>query len=232
MKVERNWFHYRYLLQLLIVALVLPQQATYAVVGPIEPGQSLWCITQRIGNTTDTILDLMGNLLDCACSGSASTAACAAVPITQVAGNITLSTAGNYCLVSDFVGTIVIAGNDITLDLNNRKVMGTISITNLRNVNLFNGFIIPPATAANLDPAAVSVSSVSNLIINNCVIDCSISGPSVNIGINGRVGITFASSSGVQLLGVISLVVLAAMVFQLLVMGAALFLEIIVIPYL
>ncbi len=124
--------------------------------------------------------------------------ACAPGPILQTAGTITLSISGNYCLASDFVGTFSIIGNDITFDLNNRKLTGTISATNVSNINLLNGFIMPLATVTNSDPAAVKLIGINNITINKCVIDCSLYGATV--AINGRDGIDLTSCNDVRIL--------------------------------
>ena len=176
----------------IILLLFFVASHLHALVGPVLPGQSLWCITQRIGESTDTILDLVSSLLDCPCS-SALASACADTAITVTSGPLTLTTAGNYCLATDFTGNIVINGLDITLDLNNRTVNGLISVTG-DYLTIHNGSIIAPApTGADMNPG-INVNSTNGFVtISNCVINCSAVGASS--GISGRDGIDITGTS-------------------------------------
>ncbi len=161
-----------------------------ALVAPIIPGQNLWCINQRIGETTDTILDIVSSILDCTCGSSS--AACSVTAITT--GNITLSLAGNYCLANDITGNITITANDVTLDLNNRTVNGLVNGFNVDHVNLKNGFITtPPSTATDIAAGILINTQNGYVSITNCVVDCS-AGASGS-GIPGRDGIDIAGSS-------------------------------------
>lgn len=154
-----------------------------AQVSPIIPGQSLWGITQRIGQTTDTILDVVYSLLDCPCNNG-TTSPCSPIAITETATDITLTTPGNYCLANDLVGNITISGNDITLDINNRSVTGVIAVTG-EQINLLNGFINPPAPTNNGDSPALTISSPGSVTVDNCVFDCNFNPPAGD-AINGR----------------------------------------------
>ena len=78
----------------------------------------------------------------------------------------TITVPGCYCLVADIVGTVTIAADNVTLDLNDHIISGTDTITveNQRNIIIRNGIL------KALDDSAV-VSNCSNVTIQN--ITCS-----------------------------------------------------------
>lgn len=155
-------------------------------VGDVVPGTSLWCIEKRIANTTDIIESQLDILL----SDTFVLSPCQATPVTAaniVAGVITLTASGNYCLAQDVTADIVINGDCISFDLNNRCVTGTITISS-DDVELFSGNVKPasPTTApAAATPALTIASSAARVTVSTLVIENADSG---GTGINGRNG--------------------------------------------
>lgn len=147
-------------------------QFAQALVGPVLPGQNLWCISRDINLTTQTILDQLTTFTP-TCAGS-----CNIIPLSQsnvVGGNLVITASGHYCLQEDITlttssGTIFLNDDTIYLDLNNRCVNGSVVINGNFNT-VTNGVILAPKPSAIATPnqAAVSINA------NNCEIsDCSI----------------------------------------------------------
>lgn len=178
-----------------VIASTVLSFFSQAQVGPITVGQNLWCITQRIGQTTDTILDRVNTLIDCSCNSAGQT--CESIVITSTNQDVLLNVPGNYCLKNDLVGNITIAANDVTLDVNNRSVTGIISITG-RQINVLNGFINAPATQSNSDPACITINSLGPINITNCVFDCTFNGAPGD-AINGRTALLVTAADVLQL---------------------------------
>ncbi len=107
-----------------------------AVVGSIVSGQSLWWITQRIGQTADIIESKIDALTGC-------------TPISLGVDDITTDTifitsSGSYCLSENVLVSsgIAIQASCVFLDLNNRRVDGFISVeNNVSDVTVTRGFV-------------------------------------------------------------------------------------------
>lgn len=172
---------------IMAVLFTLTSYLSNCQVQPIVPGQSLWCITQRIGETTDTILEKVMSLLDCPCTGTTNVIVelpCQPTAISQTSGAIVLSVAGNYCLANDFTGTISILGNCISLDLNNRCLNGTLAIQG-NDIKAFNGFILPEPSITSTPSAGLSIVSSTNVEVTNCILQCGTSSVVSGTGRNG-----------------------------------------------
>src|SRR3989338_8465126 len=108
--------------------------SVHAEVGPVIPGQSLWCINKSIAGTVDIIeskVCQMDSQLDVIESKIDALDGCGPRVLTAAdisAGTITLGTPGNYCLSTDLTADIDITANCVTLDLNHRCLTGVISI--------------------------------------------------------------------------------------------------------
>lgn len=67
---------------------------------------------------------------------------CAPTPISKAT---TIETSGAYCLTQDIVGTIVIAADNVTFDLNSHVIDGNqavaLSATGVNNITIKNGAI-------------------------------------------------------------------------------------------
>ncbi|TET34674.1 hypothetical protein E3J61_02515 [Candidatus Dependentiae bacterium] len=151
------------------------------------------------------------------------------IPITSSfisAGTITLSTAGHYTLAEDLTANIDITASRITVDLNSRSLTGVITIdgggSDIANLELYNGFLLPPAPATAPSAGITVDSGVSKLSIFNIILFCTdtsasavagrsgmeIAGDEVNItnchittGAAGNAGnvVGFAGGDGVEL---------------------------------
>ncbi len=162
----------------------------HSFVGPVIPGQPLWGITKRIGETVDVIeskvcaletdLSITGEILCSKLEDIESTVdaitACGPTVLSSsdvVAGTITLSTPGNYCLSEDVTANVTISANCVTLDLNHRCLTGVISTTGgSDDVEIKNGNITPPAPTSAPAAAITIPSSNDRVRISNVVIFC------------------------------------------------------------
>lgn len=151
--------------------LGIPQFAQ-ALVGPVMPGQNLWCISRDINLTAQTILDQLSTFTQ-TCAGS-----CNIIPLSQsnvVAGNLVITASGHYCLQEDITlatpsDAIFLNDSTIYLDLNNRCVNGSIVINgNFDTVT--NGVILAPVPSAISAPnqAAVTINA-DNCEVSECII--------------------------------------------------------------
>ena len=109
------------------------------------------------------------------------------------AGAIALSTSGNYCLAEDITADITISASNITLDLNQRELTGTIATSGfIDNVIIRNGFVDAPAPTATpstaINVGSFSFKGLSFPLIENITISCADSDV-----IQGRNGITVGS---------------------------------------
>lgn len=138
-----------------------------AYVGPVVPGQAIWCIDQRIASTLDIIsseLDLgissINNFeilfsseiaviinnavetssdLDATISLLEQLEGCISIPITTPT---TITTQGIYCLNNNITGPIVVQANDVLVNLNNYVVTGNMSIAaSQARVTIENGVV-------------------------------------------------------------------------------------------
>ncbi len=131
--------------------------STHSFVGTVIPGQPLWGITKRIGETVDVIeskvceidtdLSLTSEILCSKLEDIESTVdaimACAPTVLSSsdvVVGVITLNASGNYCLSEDVTANITISADFVTLDLNHRCLTGGISISS-DDVDIKNGTV-------------------------------------------------------------------------------------------
>lgn len=185
----------------------------FATVGPIIPGQPLWCVTQRIGVTVDIIeskvcaldveVSLLGETLiselDVIESKLDSFVGCASIPITSadiVGGVITLDTSGSYCLAEDVTATFTITANCVSLDLNNRCVTGTMFIDS-DDVEVFNGNITPAAPTSAPAAGLTVAASSDRATVSDVTITCA---DTTADGIDGRTGMELHGND-TQILG-------------------------------
>jgi len=102
-------------------------------------------------------------------------------------GTITISSAGNYRLEEDVTANVSIASSSVTLDLNNRSVFGTLSISSNKDyVKLRNGNFFPPAPS--ISATALNIPwTTERILLENLVIVCA---DSTGTAVPGRKGIT------------------------------------------
>jgi WD40 repeat protein len=139
----------------------------YAYVGPVNPGQAIWCIDQKIASTMDIIsseldrgLSSINNLetilsseiatidpnvieassdLDAAISLLELISPCAPLIITTPT---TLTQQGLYCVQNFINGAITVSANDVVLNLNNQKISQGVAVTSGSNrIIIKNGLI-------------------------------------------------------------------------------------------
>lgn len=107
-----------------------------AVVGQIVSGQSLWWISQRIGQTADIIESKIDALTGCTPTS---------LGVDDISANkIAITSPGAYCLSEDVLVSsgITIRASCVFLDLNNRRVDGFISVENsVSGVTVTRGFV-------------------------------------------------------------------------------------------
>ncbi len=119
-----------------------------AIVGPVLPGQSLWCINKRIASEVDNIESKLDNL-------------CHA---TMITGPGTITEEGSYCLGNEIVGTLTIAASNVHLDLSHRRITdGLIINSGLTGVTVENGVVEGGSDA-------ISVNGASDIIIHDVTV--------------------------------------------------------------
>ncbi len=92
-------------------------------------------------------------------------AACAPTAITSAP--TTISDAGNYCLANNVAGDITITASDVNLDMNNRRVTGSIAINSgLERVMIENGIVEGTASTDGITVA----SGATDITIDNVTI--------------------------------------------------------------
>ncbi len=137
--------------RLIIFAILISFFASHtlsAIVGPVLPGQSLWCINKRIASEVDNIESKLDNL-------------CHA---TMITGPTTITQEGAYCLGNTITGAITIAASNVELDLSNRRVTQGITINSgLNQVTVRNGVVEGSANAilANGGSRAIAIEGVT-----------------------------------------------------------------------
>jgi len=125
------------------------------------------------------------------CSGGGGSSPCAPTPLSQ-SSSLIINASGNYCLSQDITGNISITASDVTIDLNNRSLFGTIDVaTGLTNINIQNGYVAPNSDITDATHAAIKINSGADIKINQCFILCAMN----NFGVNGRGGIDNAASN-------------------------------------
>ena len=119
----------------------------------------------------------------------AAEALCLPTPLTQddvVNGDILLNIDGiNYCMAENITATIVITGNNVNLDMNDRVLFGVINI-NADDVIVENGKVQPfgPLTNDTNDPA-ITIGS-ENTVLHDLLIVCD---DTITFQVAGRIGI-------------------------------------------
>ncbi|MGE0206492.1 MAG: hypothetical protein AB7R69_01445, partial [Candidatus Babeliales bacterium] len=146
-------------------------------------------ICDKFEQTWTILAEILATItLDCGCS---------AINLTQenvIGGVILLATEGqNYILCENINGDIVISGENVSLNLNDRVVTGTIDVA-ANDVIVKNGkiFAPTPTTQAQADIAAVTVEQgmKSTRLLNLTIQNANSTGQGANnSGINGRNGI-------------------------------------------
>ena len=181
---------------LLVIALLIHSHGNLNAAAGNNAGQSLWCITNQLAITTDTILEKVTTILDVVenivTSTSSFSSACFSLPLTNANaafGTITLSIFGNYCLASNLTADILITSSCVMLDLNSRCLQGTI-VVNAPNALITNGSVQPPAapdstTAQNFPGIAIN-SNGNYTTLKNVFVQCTASSAD---GVDGRRGI-------------------------------------------
>ena len=176
--------------------------AIHSFVGTVVSGQPLWGITKRIGETVDIIeskvcaletdLSITGEILCSKIEDIESTVdaitACGPTVLTSgdvVAGVITLSTAGNYCLSEDVTANVTISANCVTLDLNQRCLTGIITVSS-DDVEIKNGNVTPAAPPSDPLPAITITSTSDRARVSDVLVICA---DSVAEFVAGRIAI-------------------------------------------
>ncbi len=102
-------------------------------------------------------------------------------------GTITISSAGNYRLEEDVTTNVSITSSSVTLDLNNRSVFGTLSISgNKEYVKVRNGNFFPPAPSSGTTVTLNIPWTTYRILLENLVIVCA---DSIGVAVKGRYGI-------------------------------------------
>ena len=108
-------------------------------------------------------------------------------------GSIVLSTAGNYAMGEDLTADIEITASSISLDLNNRALTGMIiidgGVADITDIELCNGFILPPAPFSTLIAGITVDNGVSRVNIFDIIMECDSTTASA---IAGRTGMEIA----------------------------------------
>jgi len=154
-----------------------------AVVGSIVSGQSLWWITQRIGQTADIIESKIDALPICAQTSLSSD--------DISVNNIEITSPGIYCLSEDVLVSsgITIRASCVFLDLNNRRVDGFISVeNNVSDVTVTRGFVFANFAASTLGMRVTSGSS--NVLFS----DITVKDTAVTGGVAGADGMLLSGS--------------------------------------
>ncbi len=154
-----------------------------AVVGSIVSGQSLWWITQRIGQTADIIESKIDALSVCAQTSLSSD--------DISVNNIEITSPGMYCLSEDVLVSsgITIRASCVFLDLNNRRVDGFISVeNNVADVTVTRGFVFANFAASTLGMQVTSGSS--NVLFS----DITVKDTAVTGGVAGAKGMVLSGS--------------------------------------
>ena len=101
------------------------------------------------------------------------------IPITSSfisAGTITLSTAGYYTLAEDLTANIDITASCISLDLNHRLLTGVVTVdgggSDITDLEVHNGFVLPPVPSSAPFAGITVASGVSGLNIFDVVMLC------------------------------------------------------------
>lgn len=135
----------------------------YAEVGSIVAGQSLWWISQRIGQEADIIESKIDALTVCPQTSLSSD--------DIVSNQIVITSSGNYCLSEDVLVSsgIIIQASCVFLDLNNRRVDGFIQITNsVSDVAVTRGFVFANFAGSTLGMSVTS--GCSNVILSDITV--------------------------------------------------------------
>ncbi len=150
---------------LLIICAFSP--SLYAV-GPILSGQPLWELSKRIGGTDDIIESKLDGLQ----SGCDATILSSAD--INSSGTIVIFQSGSYCLSEDIEADISVLGAScVSLDLNNRRIIGRIKLDSADDCSIHDGFIEPPSPTTALPPAGLEVStSTDRILVQNVTVTC------------------------------------------------------------
>jgi len=102
---------------------------------------------------------------------------------STITGPTTISTPGNYCLAHDIIGQITIAADNVTLDMNNRRISNpgntALMVRNATNIIVKNGRLTGSSTA-------IAINSCDGVQLLNLMVDQ-----------NTQSAITIGSSHGV-----------------------------------
>lgn len=184
-------------------------------VGPVVPGQSIWCVTKRIASTIDAIesqvdalgfnvsfaqaflsseLDVLDSVVDIVESQAnvieskiSLLGACQPTPITA---STTISLPGYYCLSATNTGgtiTVQTGTNNVVVDLSGRRIQSVVIRRN-DQVTFRNGTIV----GASMTGFGVDVQSGSS---NITLEDLDVQNAQVGINMSGVVGASVQNCS-------------------------------------
>ncbi len=168
-------------------------------VGSVVPGQSLWSVVQRTGQTTDTVeskVDLLDTDVsqgDVVIDGKLDTViadlACVSKSLSAsdvVSGTITLSVMGEYSFSTDLTADVSITTTLVSLDLGGRSLIGVITVAAVDDVIIENGTIVPPVPTTAPSAGITIAQEANRVFIRDVMINCADSGAT---DIDGRDGI-------------------------------------------
>jgi hypothetical protein len=149
--------------KIIIVIVLIHFSPICPEVGSIVAGQSLWWISQRIGQTADIIESKIDALAACPQTS---------LSFDDIVGDqIVIDAPGIYCLSEDLLVSsgISIQASCVFLDLNNRRVDGFIQVENsVSDVVVTRGFVFANFAASTL---GISVASgCSNILFSDLTV--------------------------------------------------------------
>lgn len=165
-----------------VIMPILLSSFLCAKVAPIVPGESLWWIVRRIGLAVDDIESKVDRI-DLSAAGAYGIIALGQSNVSG--GFLAISTSGSYCLKENITAQITIGASDVLLDMNGRRVTGTIQVLSGSCLVIKNGFVIPLAPTSSSDPAGIEVAvNVSQLFIDRVTVVCA--DATAGGGVDGR----------------------------------------------
>ena len=205
-----------YLIHSFSLFLLFFTPTVFATFDTATPGESLWNVVKRVGVVENSIesrcdilepnisisdagllsyLDVIESRIDNVVIPLAPTALTASHIIT---GTITVASAGNYILSTDLTTDIIITASYVSLDLNKRRLTGSIDVSDGDDIYIYHGILLPQAPAIGVPDAAITVTAASQrVIISDVLIQCT---NSSGVNIAGRTGIEIAGDDA-QIIG-------------------------------
>lgn len=144
----------------LFIVFITFCQNSLAIVGPVIPGQSLWCINKRIASEVDNLESKLDHL-------------CHA---TMITGPTTITMEGAYCLGNTINGAITIAASHVDLDLSNRRVTQGITVNSgLNQVTIHNGTVQGGSDAIAVNGGSQNI-TIEEVTVKNGIRGISLTG--------------------------------------------------------